>query len=73
MNQRHEDLANQVVSGFRANLESGEQEIIGDARFQGLHRLICEALAQELQTAASRVEGLVRELRAEIDKPELGL
>lgn len=73
MNQRHENLANEVVNGFRAKLEGGEQESIGDARFKELHRLICEALAQELQTAARRVDKLVQELRAEIEKPEIEL
>ena len=73
MNQRHEDLANQVVTAFRARLDEVGQQCIGEAHFQELRRLICEALAQELQSAAGRVEQLVQELRGEIEKPELGL
>jgi hypothetical protein len=73
MNQRHQKLADQVLTAFRSDLDQADQQRIGEARFQTLHGLICEALCDELELASSRVEAVLKELRAEIDKPELEL
>jgi len=73
MNERHQALARHVVEEFVATLEPTEQRHLGAARLQGLEQLIVEALASELDMAADRVETLVKELRAEITRPELGL
>ena len=73
MNQRHIELADQVVSTFRSNLDSQLRERIGQAGFEHLHVLICEALSEELGTVAGRVEALLTDLRAEIEKPEIEL
>ena len=73
MNQRHQELADQVLTAFRSDLEETDQQRIGEARFQTLHGLICEALSDELELVSGRVEAVVKELRAEIDKPELEL
>jgi hypothetical protein len=73
MNQRHQELADHVLNVFRSKLESADQERIGESRFQDLHGLIREALSEELEVVAGRVEALLKELRVEIEKPELEL
>lgn len=73
MNQRHQDLATKVVSAFRDTLNTEVQESVGEAHFQKLHHLICDALAEELQTTAERVKVLFRELETGMDRPELEL
>ena len=73
MNQRHQDLATQVVNAFRATLDAATQDSVGDSHFQNLHQLICDALAEELQTAAERVRDLFQELETGMDRPELEL
>jgi hypothetical protein len=66
-------LADKVLSGFRADLDSQTEERIGEAGFQRLHGLIGEALSEELESVSGRFEDLLQELRAEIDKREIEL
>jgi len=73
MKQRHQELADQLVSTFRSGLDEATQAQIGEAGFGRLHGLVCEVLSQELDTLSGRLEGLLRELRSEVDRPELGL
>lgn len=73
MNQRHQELATQVVNAFRDTLDVVVQESVGEGHFEKLHQLICDALAEELQTTAERVQGLFRELEMGMDRPELEL
>jgi hypothetical protein len=73
MNQRHQELANQLVSAFRSGLDDAAQAQIGEAGFKRLHALACGALSQELDTLSGRLEGLLHELRTEVERPELGL
>lgn len=73
MNQRHQDLATRVTSAFREGLDAAGERSVGEAHFEELHRLVCEALGEELQSVTGRLEALVQALRAEMEKPELGL
>lgn len=73
MNQRHQQLADEVLAAFRAGLEEPERQRIGEARFAQLHALVGEALAKELDTVSGRLERLLSELRAGIERPELEL
>lgn len=73
MNQRHQELANQIVAAFRSGLDDAARAQIGEAGFKRLHALVCEALSQELDTISGRLEGLLHELRTEVERPELGL
>ena len=73
MNQRHQELADHVLTVFRSDLDGIDQERIGEAGFKQLHGLICEALSQELEAVSDRMEAFLQELRAEIDKPQLEL
>jgi urease accessory protein UreH len=73
MNQRHQELADEVLAEFRSKLEASDQAHIGEARFGELHGLVCEALAEELEAVTNRVAALAQDLRAEIDKPPIEL
>lgn len=73
MNQRHQELADRVLAAFRAELDEADLQRIGEARFQILHSLIGEALTEELDVVSGRLEGLLRQLRSETEKPELEL
>jgi hypothetical protein len=73
MNQRHQDLADHVISVFRDGLDETARACVGDRGFKQLHALIREALAEELKVTSGRLEELLRELRSEVDRPDLGL
>jgi hypothetical protein len=73
MSNRHQALADQVVTAFRDLFDEQEQARIGDARFQDLHAIVCEALSEELDATAERIQGLLEELRTEAEKRELEL
>ena len=73
MNQRHQELADKVLAAFRAKFDEADLQRIGEARFQVLHSLVGEALAEELDVVSDRLEGLLRQLRSETEKPELEL
>jgi hypothetical protein len=73
MADRHIELSQKVVDAFKGTLSDAAREQIGDARFAQLSRMISEALSEELETAVVAVEAVVKQLRAEVDKPELGL
>ena len=73
MSNRHQELADQVVAAFRKHFDPAEQELIGEVRFRELHRMVCEALSAELESTTDRVQGLLQELRKEVEKTELEL
>ncbi len=73
MNQRHQDLADHVLSAFRGALDEPARQAVGEAGFHQLHTLVREALAEEASVVSGRLEALLRELRAEVDRPDLGL
>jgi len=73
MSDHHQELANQVVAAFRKLFQPAEQELIGEVRFRELHRLVREALSAELESITDQVQERLRELRNEVEKPELGL
>ena len=73
MSQRHQQLADKVVTAFRANLDDEDQRRIGETRFQQLHSLILEALSLELDYVSGQMEALLQTLRSETDKPSLEL
>jgi hypothetical protein len=73
MSNRHEALADRVVSAFRDLFDAGEQQRIGEARFQDLHGMVCEVLSEELDATTERIQALLQELRSEAEKLELEL
>ena len=73
MVDRHQQLAQKVVEAFRARLSEDARQQISQTALDELALMIREALSEELESAAASVEELARKLRANIDKPELGL
>jgi len=73
MIKRHQDKAAQIVEGFSNTLDVEAQQKISDAQLQGLQAMIVEAMGEELGIAAARVAAVVRELRAESERPDLEL
>ena len=73
MVDRHQQLAQKVVEAFRARLSEDARQQISQTALDELALMIREALSEELESAAASVEELARTLRANIDKPELGL
>jgi len=62
-----------VVATFKHNLSETAREQIRDADFNELILMIREAISEELARATDMVEEVVRKLRSETDKPEIGL
>lgn len=73
MSNRHQELASRIVENFQDSLDENIRQQIPDNQFNVLTLMIREALGNELSTAAERIESVVRGLRAESDKPELGM
>lgn len=73
MNDTHQAIANRIVETFKAQLNAGVREQIPESAYEELLQMIRGALAAELNTAADLLEELVRRLRAQDQRGELGL
>ena len=73
MTEETEELAEKVVATFKHNLSEAAREQVSEADFNELSLMIREAISEELSRATDMVEEVVRKLRSETDKPELGL
>jgi hypothetical protein len=71
MNPHLKELAGNLLTAFRSDLDEADQRRIGWRRFQPLHGLTCEALSDPLELVSGRMEAVVDELRAEIDRPQI--
>ena len=69
----HQDLAQQVVKAFSDNIDPPLRMQIGKAGLEDLELLVREALAEAVSDAVERMEYVIRELRREAAKPEIGL
>jgi hypothetical protein len=73
MMKRHQDKAAQIIEAFRNSLDVQLQQQISDAQLKDLEAMIVEAIGEELGIAAERVDQVVKQLRAESERPDLGL
>jgi hypothetical protein len=73
MTEETEELAEKVVATFKHNLSEAAREQIREADFNELALMIREAISEELSRATDMVEEVVRKLRSETDKPEIGM
>jgi hypothetical protein len=73
MTNQHQDRAVKVVEAFRGLLDENINQQIADAKFDTLTLMITEAISEELGVAADMMEDVVKKVRAEINKPELGM
>lgn len=73
MTNRHQERAEQIVATFKQSLDAKVVQYITDAQFTALTLMIKEAMGEELGFAAEQLEQVIRKLRAEAEKPELGM
>ena len=73
MPNRHQALADRVLDAFKDILSEAVREQITESQYTELSLMIQEALSEELENAINRVEEVVKNLRTEVEKPELGL
>jgi len=65
--------AEKIVARFRKSLPGPVAEQISDSTYEELALMIREAMNEEASLAAELLEQVVDGLRAETEKPELGL
>jgi len=73
MTNRHQQTAEKIVATFKQSLEKNIAQQITEAQFNTLTLMIREAMGEEAGFAAEQLEQVIRKLRAESEKPELGM
>ena len=73
MTNRHQEHAEKIVAAFKDALDGDVRQQISDAQYHLLSNTIRKALGEELGHAAERMEELVRQLRSETERPDLGI
>ena len=73
MGNQHQDRAVKVVEAFKDLLDENSSQQIAAAKFDTLTLMITEAISEELGVAADMMEDVIKKLRAELNKPELGM
>jgi hypothetical protein len=73
MTNHHQELARQIVEGFRESLSGEAREYISEAQFEDLTQNIHQALSHERRHIVDLMEAVIRSLRSGVDRPELGL
>ena len=73
MTNRHQARAEKIVATFRQSLEKKLAKQITDAQYNTLTLMIVEAMGEEAGFAAEQLEQVIRKLRAESEKPDLGM
>ena len=73
MTNRHQERAEKIVATFKQSLNDNVVQQISDAQFNTLILMIREAMGEEAGFAAEQLEQVIRKLRAESEKPDLGM
>ena len=73
MVKRHEEKAAQIIEAFTNSLDVHVQQQISDAQLRSLELMIIEAMGDELGIAAEKMEQVVKQLRTESERLDLGL
>ena len=73
MTNRHQERAEKIVATFKQSLDKKVAKQITDAQFNDLTLMIREVMGEEAGFAAEQLEQVIRKLRAESEKPELGM
>ena len=73
MTNRHQERAEKIVATFKQSLDKKVAKQITDAQFNTLTLMIREVMGEEAGFAAERLEQVIRKLRAESEKPDLGM
>ena len=73
MTNRHQERAEKIVATFKQSLDKKVAKQITDAQFNALTLMIREVMGEEAGFAAEQLEQVIRKLRAESEKPDLGM
>lgn len=73
MSNEHEALADQVVETFQSLLDTDIRDAIGNENFTALNEMVREALSEHTAIILGRFDEVIKNLRAEIEKPEIEL
>ena len=73
MTNRHQQRAEKIVATFKQSLDAKVAQQITDAQLNALTLMIREAMGEEAGFAAEQLEQVIRKLRAESEKPDLGM
>ncbi len=73
MTNRHQQTAEKIVATFKQSLDKNIAQQITEAQFNTLTLMIREAMGEEAGFAAEQLEQVIRKLRAESEKPDLGM
>ncbi len=68
-----QDRANKVVEAFRRLLDQDVSQQISESQFETLALMINEVISEELGVAADMMEDVIKRLRVEYSKSELGM
>lgn len=73
MTNRHQERAEKIVTTFKQSLDPKVAQQISEAQLTALTQMIKQAMGQELGFAAEQLEQVIRQLRAESERRDLGM
>lgn len=73
MTNRHQERAEKIVTTFKQSLDSKVAKQITEPQLTALTQMIKEAMGEELGFAAEQLEQVIRQLRAESERRDLGM
>ena len=66
-------IANHVVDTFQSLLDSKQENLVGDNKFDVLRVMIREVLSEHTDIILGRFEEVIKQLKSEVEKSELEL
>ena len=73
MTIRHQEMAEKIVETFKQSLDENVAKQITEAQYTALTLMVKEAMGDEARFAAEQLEKIIQKLRAESEKPDLGM
>ena len=73
MTHQHQQHAEKIVAAFRDLLDENTRQLITASQFNTLALMIKTGLGEELAVAIERMEEVIRQMRTETEKPDLGI
>ena len=73
MSDRLNALADKVVNAFKEKLSESGTAVISQQETDYLAELVKEALTQHADAIAQEIQQVLNKLKADIDRPEIGL
>ena len=73
MTVRHQEMAEKIVATFKLSLGEDVAQQITEAQYTALILMVEEAMGEEARFAVEQLEKIIQKLRAESEKPDLGM